>query len=160
MFLSRPFRNPGICISASASSLASALQKIYFCLRNFFLKMEYLCFFLCLFMVSVPLSYKYLFLYDFLFIHLKASIGALEKCYLNIRKHPSIGVLEKQLLRKFLHTLHTFQRNIQGGVLFKYTRRPSWDGSEKLFRAAILQAGIYPSNLDARYSAQKTQSFN
>ena len=73
---------------------------------------------------------------------------------------PSIGVLKKQMLRKFLHTLHTFQRNIQGRVLFKYTRRPSWDCSEKLFRAAILQTGIYPSNLDIRYSAQKTQSFN
>ena len=72
---------------------------------------------------------------------------------------PSIGVLKKQLLRKFLHTLHTFQGNIQGGVLFKYTRRTSWDFSKKLFRATILQAGVYPSNLDVRYSAQKTQSF-
>ena len=52
------------------------------------------------------------FLYDFLYIHSKASIGVLEKGYLNIRKHPFIGVLKKQLLRKFLHTLHTFQRNI------------------------------------------------
>ena len=106
-------------------------------------------------MVSVPLCYKYLFLYDFLFIHLKASIGVLEKGYLNIRKHPSIGVLKNQLLRKFLHTLHTFQRNIQGGVLFRYTRRLCWDCSKKLFRASILQTGIYPSNLDVRYSAQK-----
>ena len=106
-------------------------------------------------MVSVPLCYKCLFLYDFLFIHLKASIGVLEKGYLNIRKHPSIGVLKNQLLRKFLHTLHTFQRNIQGGVLFRYTRRLSWDCSKKLFRASILQTGIYPSNLDVRYSAQK-----
>ena len=55
-------------------------------------------------MVSVPLCYKYLFFYDFLFIHSKASIGVLEKGYLNIRKHPSIGDLKKQLLRKFLHT--------------------------------------------------------
>ena len=111
-------------------------------------------------MVSVPLCYKYLFLCDFLFIHSKASIGVLEKGYLNIRKHPSIGVLKQQLLRKLLHTLHTFQRNIQGGVLFRYTRRLSWDCPKKLFRASILQTGIYPSNLDVRYSAQKTQSFN
>ena len=64
--------------------------------------------------------------------------------------------LKKQLLRKFLHT---FQENIQGGVILKYTCRPSWDCSKKLFRAAILQTGIYRSNLDVRYSAQKTQSF-
>ena len=111
-------------------------------------------------MVSVPLCYKYLLLYDFLFICSKASIGVVEKGYLNIRRHPSISFLKKQLLRKFLHTLHTFQRNIQGGVLFRYTRRPSWDCSKKLFRASILQTGIYPSILDVRYSAQKTQSFN
>ena len=126
----------------------------------FLRKIEYLCCFLCLVMVSVPLCYKYLFLYDFLFIHSKASIGVLEKDYLNIRKYSSIGALKKQLLRKFLHALHNSQRNFQGGVLFKYTRRPSWDCSKKLFRAAILQTGIYPSNLDVHYSAQKTQSFN
>ena len=116
-----------------------------------------------LFVLSYGISttlLQYLFLYDFLFIHLKASIGVLEKGYLNIRKYPSIGVLKKQLLRKFLHTLHTFQQNIQGGVLLNYTCRPSWDCSKKLFRAAILQTGIYRSNLDVRYSAQKTQSFN
>ena len=111
-------------------------------------------------MVSVPLCYKYLLLYDFLFICSKASIGVVEKGYLNIRRHPSVGFLKKQLLRKFLHTLHTFQRNIQGWVLFKYACRPSWDYSKKLFRAAILQTGIYPSNLDVRYLVQKNQSFN
>ena len=52
-------------------------------------KVEYLCSFLCLVMVSVPICYKYLVLYDFLFIKSKASIGVLEKSYLNIRKHPS-----------------------------------------------------------------------
>ena len=91
VFLSRPFGNLGIDISASASSLASALQNNYFCHQNFFFfkKVEYLCSFLCLVMVSVPLCYKYLVLYDFLFIQSKASIGVLEKSYLNIRKHPS-----------------------------------------------------------------------
>ena len=39
-------------------------------------------------MVSVPLYYKYLVLYDFLFVQSKASIGVLEKSDLNIRKHP------------------------------------------------------------------------
>ena len=106
------------------------IAKNLFLPSEFFFKIEYLCYFLCLVMVSVPFCYKYLFFYDFLFIHSKASIGVLEKGYLNIRKHPSIGVLKKQLLRKFLHILHTFQRNIQGGVLFKYTRRPSWDSSK------------------------------
>ena len=52
-------------------------------------KVEYLCSFLCLVMVSVPLCYKYLVLYDFLSIKSKASIGVLEKSLLNIRKHPS-----------------------------------------------------------------------
>ena len=85
----------------------------------FFLKkVEYLCSFLCFVMVSEPLCYKYFVLYDFLFIQSKGSIGVLEKSYLNIRKHPS-WCLKKQLLWKFLHTLHTFQRNIQGWVIFK-----------------------------------------
>ena len=56
---------------------------------------------LCLVMVSVPFCYKYLFLYDFLFIHSKASIGVLEKGYLNIRKHPSIDVLKKNCSENF-----------------------------------------------------------
>ena len=55
----------------------------------FFKKVECLCSFLCLVMVSVPLCYKYFVLYDFLFIQSKASIGVQEKSYLNIRKHPS-----------------------------------------------------------------------
>ena len=59
--------------------------------KNFFFwkKVGYLFSFLRLVMVSVPLCYKYLVLYDFLFIQSKASIGVLEKSYLNIRKHPS-----------------------------------------------------------------------
>ena len=52
-------------------------------------KLEYLCPFLCLVMVLVPLSYKYLVLHDVLFIKSKASIGVPEKSYLNIRKHLS-----------------------------------------------------------------------
>ena len=66
-------------------------KKIFLPWESFicFKKVEYLCSFLCLVMVSVPLCYKYLVLYDFLFIQSKASIGVLEKSYLNIRKHPS-----------------------------------------------------------------------
>ena len=100
-FLSRPFRNLGIGISASASSSATVLQKRKFLPWEFFFFkkrifrieylfiVEYLCSFLCLVIVSVPLCYKYLVLYDFRFIKSKAYIGVLEKSYLNIRKHPS-----------------------------------------------------------------------
>ena len=65
-------------------------KKIFLPKYFFFVKeVEYLCSFLCLVMVSVPLCYKYLFLHDLLFIKSKASIGVLEKSYLNIPKHPS-----------------------------------------------------------------------
>ena len=63
--------------------------------KKLFKKIEYLCYFLCLVMVLVPLCYKYLFLYDFLFIHSKTSIGVLEKGYLNIRKYPSNWCFKK-----------------------------------------------------------------
>ena len=88
MFLSKSFGNLGTGISASASSLATALQKKLFLPSEFFFKkVEYLCSFLRLVMISAPLCYKYLVLYDFLFIQWKA-IGVLEKSYLTIRKHP------------------------------------------------------------------------
>ena len=67
-------------------------KKLFLPSKFFFLKKKrsrIFMFFLCLVMVSVPLCYKYLVLYDFLFIQSKASIGVLEKSYLNIRKHPS-----------------------------------------------------------------------
>ena len=64
-------------------------KKLFLPSGFFFSKVEYLCSFLCLVMISVPLCYKYLVLYDFLFIQSKVSIGVLEKSYLNIRKHPS-----------------------------------------------------------------------
>ena len=52
MFLSRPFGNLGIGISASApsleSELASALQKIWFCLQKLFFENRILMFFLVL----------------------------------------------------------------------------------------------------------------
>ena len=68
--------------------IGNGIAKKLFLPSDFFFKVEYLCSFLCL-VLSVPLCYKYLVLYDFLFIKSKASIGALEKSYLNIRKHPS-----------------------------------------------------------------------
>ena len=68
----------------------SIAKKLFLSSEFFFVKkVEYLCFFLCLVMVSVPLCYRYLVLYDFLFIQSKMSIGVLEKSYLSIRKHPS-----------------------------------------------------------------------
>ena len=65
--------------------------------------------FLWLIMASATLCYQYLFLYDFLFIHSKMSIGVLEKGYLNLMKNlpivflfihskMPIGVLEKGYL--------------------------------------------------------------
>ena len=79
--------NLGIDESASAlaSALASVFQNFYFCLKSFW----------CFVMISVPLCCKYLLLYDFLFIHPKNSIGVLEKCCLNFRKHLSIAVFKK-----------------------------------------------------------------
>ena len=79
--------NLGIDESASAlaSALASVFQNFYFCLKRFW----------CFVMISVPLCCKYLLLYDFLFINPKNSIGVLEKCYLNFRKHLSISVFKK-----------------------------------------------------------------
>ena len=99
VFLSRPFENLGIGNSASASSLESALalvlQKSYFCLQNFFEKIEYLCSSLCLVMASVPLCYQYLFLYGFLYIHSKVSIG-----YLNNKAIWTFGSIRPLLLWK------------------------------------------------------------
>ena len=77
--------NFGSNISASASALASALQKFYFCFKYFLEKIEHLCSsFLCLSLASIPLCYKYLFLCDLLFIHPKGAHW--------YSKHPSIGV--------------------------------------------------------------------
>ena len=85
VFLSRPFGNLGISIVIGIG----IAKKLFLPSEFFFKKIECLCSFLCLVMVSVPLCYKYFVLYDFLFIQSKASIGVQEKSYLNIRKHPS-----------------------------------------------------------------------
>ena len=60
------------------------------------------------------------------------------------------GFLKKGLLENFCILC------IQGWALFRYTWRPSWDYSKKLFRAVIMQTGIYPSNSDVHYLVQKT----
>ena len=86
-------RHLGISI-VTGSGIGIGIEKNIFCLQKFFWKNR-ICFFLGLFMASLPLCYKYLFLYDFLFIHPKVSIGVLEKGYLNFRKYPFICVLKK-----------------------------------------------------------------
>ena len=53
-----------------------------------------------------------------LFEHLEASI---------------LVFFKKKRHRKFLHSLHTFQQNIQDCLLIKYAYRPSWDYSKKFF---------------------------
>ena len=112
-------------------------------------------FYFCLVVVLVPLCYKYLFLYDFLFTHPKESIGVLEKDHLNFQKHQSIGVLKKELLQKFLHTS---QHNIQGGVLFKYTRRPSWDFSKNLFNYSVENL-LTPASVKRNSAAHVIRNF-
>ena len=70
-------------------------KKFIFAFQMFFLKIEFQCSFLSLIMTLVPLCYKYLFLYDLLFIHSQATIGVLQNGYFNFRKHSSFGVLKK-----------------------------------------------------------------
>ena len=146
VFLSRPFWNLRIGISASGSSSATALQKKHFWHEFFFFfkKSRIFFSFLCLVVVSVPLCYKYLILYDFLFIKSKASIGVLEKSYLNIRKHSS-WCFKKTTAPNFC--ILCILSSETSSVEFFF----SWDYFKNLFRAAIMQAGIHPSNLDVRY---------
>ena len=122
----RPFGNLGIGISRQNRHWNRHwhrhCKKTFFAFRIFFEKIKYLCSFLCLVVASVPLCYKYVFLYNFLFIHRKVPIDLLEKGYLNFRKHLPIWCFEKVIAPKFLHTS---QQNIQGGILFKCACRPS-----------------------------------
>ena len=129
MFLSRLFGNLLIGISTSASPL----QKIWFCLQKLFFENR-------IYMVFLVLSHGIsttLLQIRFPF-HPSKGVHWCSRKRLP-RNNPSVGVLKKQLLRKFLHILHTFQQNIEGGVLLKYTRRLSWDFSKKFFRTAILK---------------------
>ena len=82
---------------------ASVSQHRYFCLTISFLKkcniyVQYNSIFFHLvssYMVLPSLCSNYSLLNGYLLIHLKAPIGALEKGYLNFRKHLSISVLTK-----------------------------------------------------------------
>ena len=88
-------------------------------------------------------------------IHSKASIGVLEKAIWTFRSIRPLVFWKYNCSENFC-ILDILSSKTFFWVIFKYTRTPSWDFSKKLFRAAILQAGIYPSNLDVCYSAQRT----
>ena len=79
VFIEATWKSPHRYISISFDIGIDIAKKFGFAFRIYFLKIEYLCSFLCLVLASVRFCYKYLFLYDFLFIHPKASIGVLEK---------------------------------------------------------------------------------
>ena len=117
-FLSRPFGNLGIGISASASSLATALQKNYFYDQILFLKKSRI------FIFFLVLSYGISTTLLQILSSLRFPIHQVKGVHWCSRKKAiwtfgsiSPGLLKKQLLQKFLHTLHTFQQNIQGWVL-------------------------------------------
>ena len=92
---------------------------------------------MCLVMASVPLCYKYLFLYDFLFIHPKVFIDFCRKRLFGLFGNIRPLLFWKNNCSESVCIL-TSQQNIQGGIPVKYTHRPSWDFSKKLFRAAII----------------------
>ena len=76
-------------LSISIVISISIAKKLFLPPEIFFKKSRKFMFFLVLsYGVSTPLLQ--ILLYDFLFIQSKASIGVLEKSYLNIRKHPSL----------------------------------------------------------------------
>ena len=124
-------------VSSLESALASALQDIYFCFQNFFWKNGICMFFLVL---SYGISTTLLQILISLRFPIHPSKGA-HWCSgkslfeLSEASFHFIGVLKKWLLWKILHTS---QQNIQGGVLFKYIHRPSWDFSK--FRGCNLKA--------------------
>ena len=102
MLLSRPFGNLDIGISASPSSLASALQKNYFCHQNFLLFLKKSRIFMFFLVLSYGISTTLLQILSsqrFPIHPAKGSIGVLEKSYFNIRRHPS-WCFEKTTARK------------------------------------------------------------
>ena len=132
------------------------------CKKNIFtfriLRSEYLCSFLCLVGISTTLLH--------ILISLRFPVHPFRAVYSCSRKrlfeHSETSLhwcFKETTVPKISAYFAYFLANIQGGVLFKYTCRPSWDCAKKFFGAAILQTGICPSNLDVRYSVQKTQSF-
>ena len=90
VFLSRPFGNLGIGVSASSSSLASALQKYYFHQQKFFLKKSRI--FMFIFVLSYGITTTLLQILSSLRFPIHSVKGVRccsRKKYSNIRKHPS-----------------------------------------------------------------------
>ena len=131
----------GISTSAPALAAATALQKFYFCLTNFFfieielLRPEHLNI-LSLFgyLASGSFCYNYLLLYDFGSIYQEASIGVRKKRLLGIFGSTRLFVFWKNSCSKTFWKLPN--KKIYGGDLRKYTHRPSWEFSKKLYIAA------------------------
>ena len=124
---------------------ASVSQHRYFCLMNFcFWKkqniyIQYTSIFFHLvssYMALPSLCSNCSVLYNYLLICPEAAIGALEKGYLNFRKHLSISVLTQQLLQKLLEIS---LQNIRDGVLSKHNCRPSQEFSKTFYSVEKLQ---------------------
>ena len=49
---------------------------------------------------------------------------------------------ENTTVSKFLHIFHTFQRNIEGGVPFKYIRRPFWNFFQKVLQNSYSEENL------------------
>ena len=139
MFLSRPFGNLGIGISASALSLesvlASALQNSWFCLQKLFFENRILMFFL-VFSYGIGVHW------------------CSRKRLSELSKAPVRGCFKKQLLQKFLNILHTFQWNIEGGVLFKCTCRPSLGFFQKDLKNSYSEENLLaPASVKRNFTA-------
>ena len=131
------------------------VKKIIFAFRIFLKKNKNICFFLVL---SYGISTTLLQILLSLRFPIRPFKGVHWCSRKRLFEHSEASIhwcFKKQLPQKFLHTLHTFQRNFQGGVLFKYTRKPSWNCSKKLLEQLFCRHGFI-SSLDVRYSAHKT----
>ena len=76
-------------------------KNLIFAFRNFFEKIEHLCYFLCFVMTPGPFFYKQLFLYNFLLIHPNTSIAVTGKGYLNFRKNHSLVFRKNNCSKNF-----------------------------------------------------------
>ena len=143
MFLSRPFGNLETGISALASPLESALaltlQKNYFCVQNFFF---------LVFWKNEIFMFVYMLSYGISTTLLQIIIS------LRFPVHKFQGIhwcFEKRLFELSEASVHWcfekitspkisgyFPAKHLGWINIKYTHRPVWDFSKKLFRPAIL----------------------
>ena len=88
--------------------------KFYFSLTKTFRKIKhYQCNYCVIYLAPVSLCYKFSFIYDLLFIHPEATIGALEKVLFEFLEYSSISITKKYLKLKFCETS---QKNIYFGV--------------------------------------------